>query len=112
MHRANIRRNLAVSNFFSGITDVRTIPRDESRKRCSRWGSVNDFYLLPGGCGIFGANLNSQGFPKSGPALDLHRWLAHDALHWASLPLVDRTTSGETGMATLQGQVENIFPFR
>src|SRR5579863_1824283 len=28
------------------------------------WGSVNEFYLLPGGCGIFAENLNSQGLPN------------------------------------------------
>jgi len=28
------------------------------------WGALNDFYLLPGGCGEFGENLNSQGFPN------------------------------------------------
>ena len=73
------------------------------------WGSANDFYLLPGGCGIFEENLNGQGFPNPAPLSTLHSWLPHDALHLASLPLVDRITSGETGKAALQGQVENIF---
>jgi hypothetical protein len=73
------------------------------------WGAVNDFYLLPGGCGIFAENLNSQGFPNPAPLSTLHRWLPHDVLHLASVPLVDRIPSGETGKATLQGKVENIF---
>jgi len=73
------------------------------------WGASNDFYLLPGGCGIFEENLNGQGFPNPAPLSTLHSWLPHDALHLASLPLADRITSGETGKATLQGQVENIF---
>ncbi len=73
------------------------------------WGAGNDFYLLPGGCGIFAENLNSQGFPNPAPLSTLHRWLPHDALHLASVPLVDRIPSGETGEATLQGKVENIF---
>ena len=35
--------------------------------------------------------------------------LPHDALHLASVPLVDRITPAETGKAALQEQVENIF---
>lgn len=73
------------------------------------WGAGNDFYLLPGGCGIFEQNLNGQGFPNPAPLSTLHRWLPRDALHLASVPLVDRIPSGETGEATLQGKVENIF---
>jgi hypothetical protein len=88
---------------FDGTKEYGSLPTGEA------WGSVNDFYLLPGGCGIFGENLNGQGFPNPAPLSTLHDWLPHDALHLASLPLVDRITSGETGMATLQGQVENIF---
>jgi hypothetical protein len=53
--------------------------------------------------------LNSQGFPNPALLSTLHNWLPHDALHLASVPLVDRTSSGETGEATLQGKVEYIF---
>jgi hypothetical protein len=88
---------------FDGTKDNGPIPTGAS------WGAVNDFYLLPGGCGIFEENLNSQGFPNPAPLSTLHSWLPHDALHLASLPLVDRITSGETSKATLQGQLENIF---
>jgi hypothetical protein len=70
---------------------------------------VNDFYLLPGGCGRFAENLNSQGFPNPAPLSTLHSWLPPDALHLASVPLVDRIAPGKTGKAALQGQVENIF---
>ena len=73
------------------------------------WGSVNDFYLLPGGCGIFEENLNSQGLPNPAPLATLHSWLPKDALHLASVPLVDRVSPGESSEAPLQGQVENIF---
>jgi hypothetical protein len=73
------------------------------------WGAENDFYLLPGGCGIFTQNLNSQGFPNPAPLATLHSWLPHDALHLESVPLVDRVPSGGTDKATLQRQVENIF---
>jgi hypothetical protein len=88
---------------FDGTKDYGPLPTGEA------WGAINDFYLLPGGCGIFAENLNSQGFPNPVPLSTLHSWLPHDALHLASLPLVDRITSDETGLATLQGQVENIF---
>lgn len=88
---------------FDGTQNFGPIPTGAS------WGAGNDFYLLPGGCGIFGANLNGQGFPNPAPLSTLHSWLPHDALHLASVPLVDRLPSGATGKATLQGKVENIF---
>jgi hypothetical protein len=88
---------------FDGTANFGPLPTGEA------WGSVNDFYLLPGGCGIFAKNLNSQGFPNPAPLSTLHRWLPDDALHLASVPLVDRISSGETGKAALQSQVENIF---
>jgi hypothetical protein len=88
---------------FDGTQNFGPLPAGAS------WGAGNDFYLLPGGCGIFAENLNSQGFPNPAPLSTLHNWLSHDALHLASVPLVDRISSGETGEATLQGKVENIF---
>jgi hypothetical protein len=88
---------------FDGTNNFGPLPTGEA------WGAANDFYLLPGGCGIFAENLNSQGFPNPAPLSTLHSWLPHDALHLASVPLVDRIPSGETGKATLQGKVENIF---
>jgi hypothetical protein len=88
---------------FDGTNDNGPLPTGAS------WGSMNDFYLLPGGCGIFAENLNSQGFPNPAPLSTLHSWLPHGALHLASVPLVDRTPPGETSKAPLQSQVENIF---
>jgi hypothetical protein len=88
---------------FDGTQNFGPLPTGES------WGAGNDFYLLPGGCGIFTENLNSQGFPNPAPLSTLHNWLPHDALHLASVPLVDRISSGQTGEAALQGKVENIF---
>ena len=88
---------------FDGTQNFGPLPTGES------WGAGNDFYLLPRGCGIFAENLNRQGFPNPAPLSTLHNWLPHDALHLASVPLVDRTSSGEAGEATLQGKVENIF---
>jgi hypothetical protein len=88
---------------FDGTNNNGPIPTGES------WGASNDFYLLPGGCGIFEKNLNSQGFPNPAPLSTLHNWLPKDALHLASIPLVDRIVSGATGEATLQGKVETVF---
>ncbi len=88
---------------FDGTNNNGPIPTGLS------WGASNDFYLLPGGCGIFERNLNDQGFSNPAPLSTLHGWLPHDALHLASVPLVDRIAPGATGEATLQGKVENIF---
>jgi hypothetical protein len=88
---------------FDGTTFFGPLPTGDA------WGSVNDFYLLPGGCGIFEENLNIQGFPNPAPLSTLHNWLPHDALHLASVPQVDRIESGTTSKAALQNQVENIF---
>jgi hypothetical protein len=101
-HLVELYGNISDST-FDGTQDYGPVPTGKS------WGAVNDFYLLPGGCGIFEQNLNSQGFPNPAPLATLHSWLPHDALHLASLPLVDRITSGETGKAAIQGQLENIF---
>jgi hypothetical protein len=101
-HLLEIYGNISDSS-FDGTTNNGPVPTGTA------WGAGNDFYLLPGGCGIFNENLNSQGFPNPAPLATLHSWLPHDALHLASVPLVDRITSGETGKATLQGQVQNIF---
>jgi hypothetical protein len=87
---------------FDGTKDNGPLP-------AGSWGAGNDFYLLPGGCGIFAENLNIQGFPNPAPLSTLHNWLPKDALHLASVPLVDRTPPGETSKAPLQSQVENIL---
>jgi len=87
---------------FDGTIEQGPLPKGS-------WGATNDFYLLPGGCGIFEQNLNSQGFPNPAPLSTLQSWLPHDALHLASVPLVDRTPPGATSKAPLQSQVENIF---
>ncbi len=73
------------------------------------WGALNDFYLLPGGCGKFGGNLNSQGFPKPVPLTTLYSWLPVNAVHLDSVPLQYQIPDGETGEATLQQRVEKIL---
>jgi hypothetical protein len=101
-HLLELYGNISDST-FDGTKGFGPLPTGAS------WGSSNDFYLLPGGCGIFEENLNGQGFPNPVPLSTLHSWLPHDALHLASVPLVDRTPPGETSEAALQSQVENIF---
>lgn len=100
-HLLELYGNISDST-FDGTKDNGPIPT-------ASWGGINDFYLLPGGCGIFEKNLNSQGFPNPAPLSTLHNWLPKDALHLASLPLIDRVSPGGSSKATLQGQVENIF---
>jgi hypothetical protein len=101
-HLVELYGNISDST-FDGTNNFGPIPTGAA------WGAGNDFYLLPGGCRIFEENLNSQGFPNPAPLSTLHSWLPKDALHLASVPLVDRISPGKTGKATLQGKVENIF---
>jgi hypothetical protein len=101
-HLVELYGNISDST-FDGTQDFGPLPKGDS------WGSVNDFYLLPGGCGIFAQNLNSQGFPNPVPLSTLRAWLPHDALHLGSVPLVDRTLPGGATKAALQSQVETIF---
>jgi hypothetical protein len=101
-HLVELFGNISDSS-FDGTKDFGPLPTGEA------WGATNDFYLLPGGCGIFEKNLNSQGFPNPALLSTLHSWLPHDALHLASVPLVDRISPGVTGKAALQNKVENIF---
>lgn len=101
-HLLEIYGNISDST-FDGTSNFGPLPTGKS------WGSVNDFYLLPGGCGIFSKNLNNQGFPNPAPLATLHKWLPEDALQLASVPQVDRILSGRTSKAALQNQVENIF---
>lgn len=88
---------------FDGTSNFGPLPTGAS------WGATNDFYLIPGGCGIFEENLNSQGFPNPVPLSTLHNWLPKDALYLGSVPLVDRISSGDMAKAALQSKVENIF---
>ena len=101
-HLLEIYGNISDST-FDGTNNNGPIPTGKS------WGTVNDFYLLPGGCGIFEENLNNQGFPNPAPLSTLHSWLPKDALHLVSVPQEDRILSGETGKAALQNKVESIF---
>ena len=91
------------------MAPVAKSPIAASYARGNAWGAVNDFYLLPGGCGIFEENLNGQGVPNPVPLSTLQSWLPKDALHLSSLPLVDRVSPGGSSKAQLQGQVETIF---
>lgn len=101
-HLVELIGNISDSS-FDGTTNFGPLPTGEA------WGAENDFYLLPGGCGVFTKNLNNQGFPNPTPLATLHSWLPHNALHVESVPLADRVPPEGTDKATLQRQVENIF---
>jgi hypothetical protein len=75
----------------------------------TRWGAINDLYLLPGGCGKFGENLNSQGFPNPLPLATIYSWFPDNAVHLDSVPLDYEIPWGGTGVATLQERVERFF---
>lgn len=102
-HLVELFGNISDST-FDGKPFTGPIPTGES------WGAVNDFYLLPGGCGQFGNNLNSSGFPNPTPLSTLYSWLPSDAMHLESVPMEYQIPQGETGEATLQKPVERIFP--
>jgi hypothetical protein len=89
---------------FDGTTNFGPLPTGHS------WGAINDFYLLPGGCGKFAANLNRQGFPKPVLLSTLYSWLPDDAAQLESVPFAYRIPEDGTGEATLEKQVARTFP--
>jgi hypothetical protein len=101
-HLAELYGNISDST-FDGTQNFGPLPAGES------WGAVNDFYLLPGGCGKFGANLNSQGFPNPTLLSTLYSWLPDNAIHLDSVPMKYKIPEEGTGRATLQKRVERIF---
>jgi hypothetical protein len=89
---------------FDGTSNFGPLPTGKT------WGAVNDFYLLHGGCGEFGDNLNSQGFPKPILLSTLYSWVPDTAVHLDSVPLDYTIPPGGTGKAALQTRVEKILP--
>src|ERR1700691_906782 len=87
---------------FDGTQNFGPLPTGKA------WGALNDFYLLPRGCGKFAENLNSQGFSNPVLLSTLYSWLPDNALHLESVPLEYKIPDGETGKATLQKRVEKI----
>lgn len=102
-HLVELIGNISDST-FDGTQNFGPLPTGEA------WGAVNDFYLLPGGCGNFGGNLNGQGFPNPTLLSTLYSWLPDNAKHLESVPMEYRIPEGKTGKATLQKRVERIFP--
>jgi hypothetical protein len=74
------------------------------------WGAVNEFYLLPEGCGKFGENLNRQGFPNQVLLATLYSWLPDNAVHLESASPEYEIPWDKTGKATLQKRIDRIFP--
>jgi hypothetical protein len=102
-HLVQLFGNISDST-FDGTQNFGPLPTGKA------WSAVNDFYLLPGGCGQFGQNLNGQGFPNPQLLTTLYTWLPSDALHLESIPLEYKIPWGGTGKATLQKQVDKVFP--
>jgi hypothetical protein len=102
-HLVELFGNISDST-FDGTQNFGPLPKGKA------WGAINDFYLLPGGCGKFGENLNSQGFPNAVLLATLYSWLPDNALHLESVPLEYEIPRDETGKATLQKRVDRTFP--
>ncbi len=102
-HLAQLFGDISDSS-FDGTDNFGPLPTGKE------WGAVNDFYLLPGGCGTFGENLNGQGFPKPVRLSTLYSWLPENAVHLDSVPLEYEIPPGEKGKATMQKRVANILP--
>jgi hypothetical protein len=90
---------------FDGTQSFGPLPTGEV------WGAANNVYLLPGGCGQFGNNLNSQGFPNPVPLNTLNSWLPGNALHLQSVPLDHQIAQGRASRASLTTQVETLLPY-
>jgi hypothetical protein len=101
-HLAELYGNISDSS-FDGTTNFGPLPTGKA------WDAINDFYLLPGGCGQFGENLNESGFPRPRPLATLYSWLPANAIALDSVPMKYRIPAGGTGAATLQKPVERIF---
>jgi len=102
-HLLELYGNISDST-FDGTNNFGPVPTGKE------WGTVNDWYLLRGGCGEFGENINAQGFPNPLPLSLLYRSLPSDAIHLESVPLDYKIPEGGTGMTALQARVEKIFP--
>lgn len=75
------------------------------------WGATNDFYLLPGGCGRFGDDLNAQGFPNPTPLATLHGWLPGNAIHLESVPMDYQSARQGGSKAALTQEVATLLPY-
>lgn len=101
-HLLELFGNLSDST-FDGTDNFGPLPTGKE------WGVINDWYLLRGGCGEFGENINFQGFPNPLPLSLLYSWIPQDALHLESVDLKYKIPNGGTGKASLQAPVERIF---
>ena len=101
-HLVELFGNISDST-FDGTNNFGPLPTGK------QWGAINDFYLLPGGCGQFGNNLNKHGFPKPTLLSTLYSWIPSNAVDLASVPMEYKIPQGGNGEAALQKPVEKIF---
>ena len=90
---------------FDGTANFGPLPTGEV------WGAINNFYLLAGGCGKFGSNLNNQGFPNPTSLGTLNGWLPSNAIHVESVPMDYQIPKGGDPKASLTRQVETLLPY-
>ena len=98
-HLAELYGDISDST-FDGTKNFGPLPTGEM------WGAVNDFYLLRGGCGEFGQNINNQGFPNPVLLSTLYTWLPQNAIHLERVPLEYKIRPRGNGKAALQQRVE------
>jgi hypothetical protein len=103
-HLVELYGNISDST-FDGTQNFGPLPTGEV------WGATNNFYLLPGGCGKFGNNLNSQGFPNPLPLATLNSWLPDNAIHLESVPMDYQIPQVGTSKASLTRQIETFLPY-
>jgi hypothetical protein len=90
---------------FDGTANFGPLPTGEV------WGATNNFYLLAGGCGKFGSNLNNQGFPNPVSLSTLNGWLPSSAIHLESVPMDYQIPRGGNSKASLTRQIETFLPY-
>ena len=61
---ARPERSFLLDTFSTPEQEALVLPHSRMATCGKSWAAVNDFYLLPGGCGKFGQNLNGQISPK------------------------------------------------
>ncbi len=103
-HLVELYGNISDST-FDGTNNFGPLPTGEV------WGVTNNLYLLPGGCGKFAENLNSQGFPNPTPLAMLNSWLPDNAIHLESVPMDYQIPLGGTSRAPLTRQIETFLPY-
>lgn len=103
-HLVELYGNISDST-FDGTDNFGPLPTGQV------WGATNNFYLLPGGCGKFGNNLNNQGYPNPTPLATLNSWLPANAIHLDSVPMDYQIPKDGNSRAALTRGIETYLPY-